>query len=270
MQAFHPIGAGFKPLKLQCTMLRRGIAALAAALLFTAAWSWAQPESAAVPAAAPDPAQIVQALERHDRMQAKALEHYRAVRHYEVEYRGFFKDLRAEMDVELEYDAASGKTFRVTAESGSRALCERVLRRAIDDEREAFQNRDAYALTAANYRFQLLGSEVLNGRSSYVFKVEPLSANQFLYRGKIWVDAADFAVSKLEVQPAQNPSLWISQTLIHHTNSRVGGFWLPQENESVTKVRIGGKAVLTIRYGPYQIPQAQSAQSADEAEAAVF
>ena len=261
-------------MKLQGKKLRRRTAIMAvvlpiaAAPLFSAAWSWAQ--GAVAPATAPDTAQIVKGLERHDRMQAMALDHYHAVRHYDIEYRGFFKDLTAQMDVELEYDAAAGKIFRVIAESGSPALCERVLRRALDNERDAFKDRDANALSTANYNFELLGSEILDGRPSYVLQVEPLNANPFLYRGKIWVDAADFAVSKLEVQPAQIPSIWISQTLIHHTNSRVGGFWLPQENQSVTKVRVGGNAVLTIRYGPYQIPQTQSPKAAGNAETAHY
>jgi hypothetical protein len=248
----------------------RCIAAVTTAFLLRVAWSWGQTEGEAAPDAEPDVAQIVQALERHDRIQAQELEHYRAVRHYEVEYRGFFKDIKAQMDVELEYDAASGKTFRVTSETGSHALCERVLKRAIDGESDAFKNRDANALSERNYNFQLLGSETVDGRPSYVLQVDPLTANPLLYRGKIWVDAADFAVSKLEVQPAQNPSVWISQTVIHHKNSRVGGFWLPEENQSVTKVRIGGKAVMTIHYGPYQIPLTQSPQSAGDAGSAGF
>ena len=251
-------------------MLRRATTVLAATFLFSAAGSWSQKEGASAAGKTPDAALIVQALERRDQIQAKALEHYRAVRHYEVEYWGFFKDLTAQMDVELEYDAGSGKSFRVISESGSHALCERVLKRAIDGEREAFQNRDANALSEANYRFQLLGSETLDGRPSYVLQVDPLTASSFLYRGKIWVDAEDFAVSRLEVQPAQNPSVWISQTLIYHRNSRVGAFWLPQENQSVTKVRIGGKAVMKIHYGPYQIPLTQSPQAAGEINPAGF
>ena len=155
--------------------------------------------------------------------------------------------------MELEYDAASGKSFRVVSQSGSHTLCEKVLKRAMDSEKDAAQDRGAHALSPANYKFQLIGSEMLNGRPSYVLQVEPISGSPYLYRGKIWVDAADGAVSRMEVQPAKNPSFWISQTLIHQTNSRIGGFWLPQQNQSETKVRIGGKAVMTIDYGPYRI-----------------
>jgi len=214
--------------------------------------------------ATPDTAQIVQAIERHDQAQAKTLERYHAPRHYEVEYRGFFKSITAKMDVELEYDTATGKNFRIVSQSGSHMLCEKVLKRALDSEKDASQDRGAHALSPANYKFQLLGSETLVGRPSYVLQVEPVSGSPYLYRGKIWVDAEDGAVSRMEVQPAKNPSFWISQTLIHQTNSRIGGFWLPQQNQSETKVRIGGKAVMTIDYGPYQISQPQSPQSASD------
>jgi hypothetical protein len=73
-----------------------------------------------------------------------------------------------------------------------------------------------------------------------------------MYRGRIWVDAQDFAVEKIEARPAKNPSLWISKTEIRYTSTKVSGFWLPEQNRSETQVRIGGTAVLTIDYGNYQ------------------
>jgi hypothetical protein len=231
-----------------------------AAFLLLPAGSWPQSAETAAPVASSDTAQIVLSIEHHDRLQTQALERYHSLRHYEVEYHGFFKHINAKMDVEIDYDASSGKNFRVLSESGSHTLCQRVLRRALDSERDAAQDRGAHALTPANYRFQLLASETLNGRPTYVLQVDPESDSPYLYRGKIWVDAADGAVSKMEVQPTKNPSFWISQTLIHQTNSRFGGFWLPQQNRSETMVRMGGKAVLTIDYGGYQILQAQSPQ----------
>ena len=75
----------------------------------------------------------------------------------------------------------------------------------------------------------------MGDRPAYVLSVEPISPSKFLYKGKIWVDAAEFAVAKMEVQPANNPSFWISRTLIHHTNGITNGFWLPEQNRSETK-----------------------------------
>jgi hypothetical protein len=83
--------------------------------------------------------------------------------------------------------------------------------------------------------------------------VQPLVANKFLYRGKIWVDATEFALVKFEAEPAKSPSFWISRTQIRQSFAKTGDFWLPEQNRSETKVRIGGTAVFTIDYGTYQV-----------------
>jgi hypothetical protein len=123
----------------------------------------------------------------------------------------------------------------------------------MDSEKEASEDRGATALTPVNYRFQLLGSESVDGRPAYILSVEPLRESKFLYRGRVWVDATDFAVAKIEASPAKNPSFWISRTLIRYSSAKAGDFWLPQRSVSESKIRIGGTAVLTIDYGTYQI-----------------
>lgn len=209
-------------------------------------------------------AQIVEQMERHNQRQAEVLKHYQAVRHYEVEYHGFATTVDGKMEVEVSFDSASGKSFRVLSHSGSKLLCEKVLKRAIDSETEASQDKGSTALTAANYRFQLMGAESLNGRPAYVLEVAPWKESKFLYRGKIWVDATDFAVAKIEASPAKSPSFWISRTLIRYTSAKTGDFWLPQMSRSETKVRIGGTAVLIIDYGTYQIvPEAPHRNAGD-------
>jgi hypothetical protein len=60
-------------------------------------------------------------------------------------------------------------------------------------------------------------------------------------------------VVKFEAEPAKSPSFWIARTLIHQSFAKTGDFWLPRQNRSETKVRIGGTAFLTIEYGTYQI-----------------
>ena len=239
-----------------------GFILLSGAFLSFASLSMAQSPSAAGSLAAPDTTQIVQAIERRDQKQSTTLTRYRALRHYNVEYRGFMKHITASMDVELEYDPASGKDFKIISQRGSHMLCEKVIKRALDSEKDASHDKGSHALTLENYKFQFLGSEMVDGRTAYVLQVDPVSGSPYLYRGKIWVDALDDAVSRMEVQPAKNPSFWISQTLIHQKNFRLDGFWLPQQNQSETKVRIGGKATMTIDYGPYEIAPPESPQAA--------
>jgi hypothetical protein len=192
-------------------------------------------------------------MQRHNQARTDKLKHLKSLRHYQVEYKGFSTTISAGMEVDYNYDASSGKSFRIVSQSGSKFLCDRVLKRAVESEKEASQDKGATALTPANYRFHLAGSENLGGRPAYILDVEPLVASKFLYRGKIWVDAADFALMKIEATPARNPSFWIARTLIQQSFAKTGDFWLPERNRSETKVRIGGTAVLTIDYGTYQI-----------------
>jgi hypothetical protein len=196
--------------------------------------------------------QIVAQMQLHEANQSRELKHYEAIRHYQVQYRGF-GTLAAKMDVGINFDRRSGKSFRILSKSGSRLLCDKVLKRAVDSEEEASRDRDSTALNAANYRFQLVGTEQLSGRSTYILRVDPLRNSKFLYRGRVWVDAVEYAVVKIEAEPAQNPSFWISSTQIDYSNSKTDGVWLPQKSRSESKIRIGGTAVLTIDYGTYHV-----------------
>jgi hypothetical protein len=227
---------------------------LAVALAGTAVVVWAENPGAG--AGSPTGLSTVEVVEQmHHRTEARIqdLKHYKALRHYQVEYKGFATTIGAKMDVEANYDAAQGMSFRIVSQSGSKFLCDKVLKRAVDSEQEASRDKGSTALTPANYRFQMVGSESIGGRPAYILDVEPLTESKFLYRGKVWVDAADFEVVKMESEPAKNPSFLISRTLIHYTSVLAHGFWLPQGIRSETKVRIGGTAVLTIDYGNYQV-----------------
>lgn len=197
--------------------------------------------------------QVLEKMQLHDQHQKEHLQSYRAVRHYHAEYRGYGKDIAAEMEVEVDFNAVSGKNFRILSQSGSKLLCEKVLKRAIESEKEAAQDKGATALTPANYKFQLEGTESLDGQAAYILDASPLKESKYLYRGKVWVDAVDFAVVKIEVEPAKNPSFWLSRPRIHSSNSKTGDFWLPHKMSSETKVRIGGTAVLVIDYGIYKV-----------------
>ena len=207
--------------------------------------------------------EIVDQIQRHNQARTDGLKQYKALRHYNVEYRGFATKIAATMDVEVNYDAAAGKSFRIVSQSGSSFLREKVLRRAVDSEKEASQDKTSTALTEANYRFHLVGSESVAGRPAYILDVEPLTPSKFLVRGKIWVDATDFAVVKMETEPAKSPSVWISRTSIQSTSAKTEGFWLPEQLRSETKVRVGGTAVLTINFGTYEVVPEMAYQAAE-------
>lgn len=199
-------------------------------------------------------------MQQHDASQSKELKHYEAVRHYQVQYRGLGAHLAAAMDVDLRYDSGTGKNFRIVSQSGSKLLCDKVLKRAVESEEEASKDKSSTALNSTNYRFELAGTEPVDGRPSYILEVDPVRKSKFLYRGKVFVDAGDFAVIRIEVEPAQNPSFWITSSHIENTNVKTDGVWLPEKNRSESKIRVGGTAVLTIDYGTYHVTLAGPGQ----------
>jgi hypothetical protein len=160
------------------------------------------------------------------------------------------------MDVEVNFDAPATKRFTVVSTTGSKMIQNRVFHRLLESEEQAgdANNRAHTELGPDNYTFSLAGTEGKN----YVLNVEPKQESRFLYRGKIWVDGQDFAVTRIEAQPARNPSFWTTRSLIHHTYQKVdNGFYLPKENKTVTSVRLGGVATLTIEYQSYQVTAAK-------------
>jgi hypothetical protein len=123
---------------------------------------------------------------------------------------------------------------------------------------------------SSNYNFS--GFEHLDApdNCSYVMTVEPKIPSKLLFRGRIWVDSRDFAVCRIEAEPSKNPSFWIKKTDIHHSYLKVGDFWLPAENKSVSAIRGGGRAVLTIMYQNYEILAARSLKGNDPSSSSSF
>jgi hypothetical protein len=199
--------------------------------------------------------QVVDNLVRRNEERARALAHAEATRVYHLSYRGFPGDRDAEMTVEASYQSPNTKNFKVISESGSKVLLEHVFKKLLEGELEAAQPEinARTQLNRENYEFELAGYEPSETGGQYLLNVSPKAKNKFVYRGKIWVDAKDFAVTRIEAEPAQNPSFWTKKSEVHHEYEKVDDFWLPKRNESVSFVRMGGRATLTIDYSNYRL-----------------
>jgi hypothetical protein len=199
--------------------------------------------------------EVVQRMVRRNLERANALHAFRGTRVYHLTYQGFPVNKEAEMVTSVVYRAPDSKQFTIMSQSGSQLIVDKVFRKLLESEQEAMkaENRARNALNTDNYTFVLTGYESAGADANYVFQVQPKTPSKFLYRGKIWVDAKDFAVSRMEVEPAKSPSFWTKKSDIRHTYAKVDGFWLPKQNRSVSTIRLGGQAVLTIDYKDYKI-----------------
>jgi hypothetical protein len=221
--------------------------------------------------------QVVDNLVRKDVARAQALRHYESTRVYHLSYRGFPGDRDAEMTVEATYDSPSTKSFRVVSQTGSKLVIDRVFKRLLESEKEAAtpEMHARTLLNRDNYDFVLIGFESSDVKSSginssekgsqYVLAVYPKVRSKYVYRGKVWVDGTDFAVTRIDAEPAQNPSFWTKKNEVHHEYVKVQDFWLPRRNESVSYIRLGGRATLTIEYNNYRVSYARESGNSAKA-----
>ena len=237
---------------------------MAPLLLLILAWSATSRAQSPLPQELIGPrlnlSEVMDKLAEKNVERADALQKYQNRRFYTLDYAGFPTSLHAEMVVDMIYDAPATKQFKIISQSGPQWIVDKILKRLLDAELESMteENRERVAINSSNYDFS--GFEHLNtpDNCSYVVAVEPKIPSKLLFRGRIWVDSKDFAVCRIEAEPSKNPSFWIKKTLIHHSYLKIGDFWLPSENKSVSAVRGGGRAVLTIKYKDYEILAARS------------
>ena len=191
---------------------------------------------------------VVKMLE-HDAQREAQLTGYTATRHYLIVH----KRSRAEMKVELTCAGDGVKEFKILSESGSFAIRTLVFHRMLKEETEASrpETRKITRITPSNYDFRLLGRDVVDGHPAYVLQVAPRHDNKYLIDGRIWVDADDYSIVRIEGRPARNPSFWTRSVHFVHTYQKVGPFWLAASTHSVSEIRIYGSAEVTIESSDY-------------------
>ena len=250
IQASFPLKRGMSFLSVKLILLL---------LLWIGLWQPAsaqQPGTSAPVADAPLSTElVVHNLVQMNRYRSQALHAYRGTRVYRVEYSSILGHRSAEMVMSVKYLSPATKEFTVQSATGSKVIINKVLKKLLKAETKALDAKiqRCSALSENNYRFTMVGYESRPSGATYVLKVEPRTNDKYLYRGRIWVDAADYAVVRLEAEPAKNPSFWIKKAEIVQVYMKVSDFWLPAYNHSVAAIRLEGHAELTIDYKDYVI-----------------
>jgi len=203
---------------------------------------------------------VVIMLERN-RLRNEQLQGYSAVRTYEI--RNLEGKLAAQAVVRVEYRAPDKKTFSKTSEKGPGIVRHLVFDRLIQSESETSSGREHHnsAITTANYTFTLAGEEEVGPYHCFVLEAAPKSKEKYLFEGKIWVDAQDFAIVKIAGHPAKKPSFWIKRADFVRQYQRIDGFWLPYRDETSVEVKIYGRRVFTVDHQEYVINAANTLQA---------
>jgi hypothetical protein len=203
---------------------------------------------------------IAQMLQRNF-ARNQQLQQYSAVRTYEI--RNLEGKVAAQAVVRVEYRAPDKKTFSKTSEKGSGIVRRLVFDRLIQSESETSSGREHHnsAITTANYTFTLAGEEEVGLYHCFVLEAIPKRKDKYLFEGKIWIDAEDFAVVKIAGHPAKKLSFWINRADFVRQYQRIDGFWLPCRDETWVEVKMYGRRVFTVDHQQYVIDPANRVQA---------
>ena len=207
--------------------------------------------------ALPSAGEVVARMIERDNERQATLHGYTANRRYVLENRN--RQRRAEMLVRMISREDGSKQFEVVSASGWGGARKHVFPRLLEAETEAARPglRERSRITPENYTFEMAGTECVRSRPAYVIAIEPKTANKYLARGRIWVDVEEYAIIRIEGEPAKNPSFWFKSVHFAHEFDKSGPFWFPVLDRSVTDVRIFGATEMTIEYFDYTANDSQ-------------
>jgi len=209
----------------------------------------------------PTAEEVVTRMAALDLQRQSSIAGYEGMRRYVLENSRL--DKRAEMLVRVQGDENGRKNFEVVSEDGWKAANTHVLRKMLDSESETSRPelRATTKLNFTNYEFTVAGAEIVVGRMAYVLEVAPKRKDKYLFQGRIWVDAEDYALVRAEGSPAKNPSFWTKSTHFVQVYQKRGTLWFPLSTRSVTEARIFGTTDVNIEYFDYA-PKSRPSQDA--------
>jgi hypothetical protein len=161
---------------------------------------------------------------------------------------------RAEMLVGITCDRKGEKRFQVISEDGWNSANKHVLRPMVETESDSSrpQIRAKNRINSENYSFRMIETIPIEGRMAYLIEAIPKRADKSLFRGRIWVDTEDYALVRVEGEPAKNPSFWTKSVHFVQQYQKSGQLWFPHLTTSVTDARIFGRTDVSIQYFDYK------------------
>jgi hypothetical protein len=97
-----------------------------------------------------------------------------------------------------------------------------VFKALLDSEVEAAAGkakRDS-SITPANYTFELLGEQDMDGFHTFVVNAIPKRKDKYLFEGKVWIEATEFAIVRIEGRLCGEPVVLDQESRISSGTTR--------------------------------------------------
>jgi hypothetical protein len=218
------------------------------ALLVCVAASFAEaqlPATATATAGSPDLQTIVSRMMRAQEQNRVSSRAITVRRDYQLLDKG--NEQKARVIANVTYLPPDHRQYEVESSHGG--MGEKVLRDVLDHETEKKNARDTarQEFSPDNYSFSLAGSEEIDGRKCFVLQMDPRHDDKDLLRGRVWIDAGNFNIRRIEGNPSKSPSWWIRDLHILMSFSEVDGMWLRTFTHAVANVRFKGRFEMVAR-----------------------
>jgi hypothetical protein len=177
--------------------------------------------------------------------QDNALREYHARRRFHASNPRFNMD--STLDVQTVFHWPHSLQSTIIKQEGSDFIREHVFEKILEAESNLAENDQADVIPK-NYDFTIMGKEDCQGRACWRLAIKPKRKDRFLIDGEMWLDAADYAVTRVHGTPSKNPSMWISRVEIERRLCRIDGVWLTDKIESSSSIRLAGNVGLSIEY----------------------
>jgi len=202
-------------------------------------------------------ANIVRGVDASVKNRIDRLGGYTVTEHYAV-FRG--KEAThpaAEMLVKTTYRKQTGKSYDIVSQSGAAIWRDEVLGTLLDNEKRMSQpgSVETALINSTNYDMKLDANarERVNGRDCLVLDITPRRSSPYLFKGKLWVNAEDFAIMQLEGTAAKSAFFLASAAEVSRQYDELSGLPMATHAQAVSGSALLGKTVVKVDYSDYKL-----------------
>ena len=116
-------------------------------------------------------------------------------------------------------------------------------------------NVETALINSTNYDMKLNSDpqEQFNGRNCLVLDITPKRSSQYLFKGKVWVDAQDFAIAQLKGTAAKSATFLASAAEVTRQYDQMSGLPMATHAQAISGSTFLGRTEVKIDYTNYQI-----------------
>ena len=204
----------------------------------------------------PDIKTVIQGVDASVKNRIDRIMDYTVTEHYVV-FRGKEQHPAAEMMVQTVYRRESGKSHTILSQNGSPIWRNEVLGTLLENERKMSRpgNVETALINSSNYEMKFDGHprESLYGRDCLVLDITPRRSSEYLFRGKLWVDAQDFAIVQLKGTASKSATFLARAAEVSRQYAEIDGLPMATHAEAVSGSALLGQTVVKVDYSNYKI-----------------